>query len=164
MRAPAPLHDGLGTGTLTLLAHNTFTGPTTVDSGTLALNYRNGADGTLAGGANITVDSSGTLQLNANSALGWSTGIANWVTINGGTMNIAAGLVADVPPTVNMTGGTISASGGGSANGTSYTFYAQTNATSDAAGNPATISAPKIGLAGSPTFNVTRRRPRRRRT
>ena len=82
--------------------------------------------------------------------------MANSLTINGGTLNIAAGHRADLPITVNMTGGVISASGPGETDNLNYNFFSQLNATSDAAGNPARITAPKVALADIPLFNVTR--------
>ena len=62
------------TNTLTLTNSNTYGGTTTIDAGVLAAD--NGTTGTLSTGA-ITVDSGGTLQIDANTNLG------NAITLNG---------------------------------------------------------------------------------
>jgi len=70
----------VGSGTLNLTGSDTFTGPTTINAGTLEA----GAAGALHGTSSVTVNSTGTLLLgNSASHFGSSTGI----TLAGGTFN-----------------------------------------------------------------------------
>ncbi len=148
-----------GNGSLTLNGINTYTGNTTINSGTLTLTAANGANGALASPA-ITVNAGAELQLTNNDTLGYTPG-RNVVTLNDGTLY--NGIAADrdtIDNTVTMDGGTIAAAGAGNNNG-AYSWDTPNvngnflNATSDASGNPATISA-QTALETSGTFNVTR--------
>ena len=148
----------VGSGTLTLTRYNGYSGGTIVNQGTLQLNV-GGQTGTLANNSNVTVNAGGTLLCNATDALGWGTnpGAVNLTINSGGIVNVTAGNRVTLWNTVNVTGGTLtSAAGTGDGSG-NYSLYGQLNATSDASGNPAAISATQLGLqAGNTVFNVTR--------
>ena len=104
-----------GNGTLTLNATNTFTGPLVVNAGTLAT----GAAGFLADTANVTINSggnytvgaadtiasisgSGSLQLNANLAMGTSTFSGN---ISGASRIVTSGTLTFSGNNSSWTGG-----------------------------------------------------------
>ena len=149
-----------GNGILSLSAANTYTGTTTIDAGTLRITYGgNVANGALAS-PSVVVNSGATLQLSAQRAIGYTAGRAA-VTIAGGTVTTDAGWRTAFVNNVTMTGGVLTSAGAGDSNG-NYNFYdAGVVATSDAAGNAATISAEKLSLqfssgSGTTTFNVTR--------
>ncbi len=148
-----------GNGSLTLNGVNTYTGNTTINSGTLTLTAASGSNGALASPA-ITVNAGAELQLTNNDTLGYTAG-RNVVTLNDGTLyNGNSGDRDTIQNTVTMDGGTIAAAGVGNNNG-AYSWDTPNangnflNATSDASGNPATISA-QTALETSGTFNVTR--------
>jgi fibronectin-binding autotransporter adhesin len=153
----------IGSGTLVLSATNTFSGNTTINGGALQLNVQGygGSPGALMSPI-VTVNQGATLALNVVDALAYIPGVAA-LTINGGTVtNITAGSRVTFENPITMTGGLVTGSGTGDLNGV-YSFNTPTsfnaiNATSDASGNPATISVRAIALstAGSVTFNVTR--------
>ncbi|MBE3095524.1 MAG: autotransporter-associated beta strand repeat-containing protein, partial [Planctomycetes bacterium] len=83
-----------GTGTLILGAANTYTGPTTIEAGTLQVN----ALANLAGASAVTLGSSGTLNLNANNTT-WT----NTVT-GSGTLKVKGGTGANTSYTGDITG------------------------------------------------------------
>lgn len=151
-----------GPGILLLSAGNNgskYTGATVVNAGTLTLTGGGGQQGVLAGTPSITVNSGGTLLLNQTDQIGYTSGkealIINGtgqVLNNGGTSRIT------IQNTVTMTGGTLggsSTSGNGAysidVGGATPGFIA----TSDASGNPATISG-TLGNQQSFTLNVPR--------
>jgi autotransporter-associated beta strand protein len=99
-----------GTGTATLSADNTFTGGTTVNSGTLALSATGtagySADGnlTLSGGSVTVSDSSSTVfQLNPNASL----------AINSGTLTLSGTSAETVSSLAGSSGGTLALGTGG---------------------------------------------------
>ncbi|MFM8764202.1 MAG: beta strand repeat-containing protein, partial [Spartobacteria bacterium] len=71
-----------GTGTLTLSAANTYTGNTTINSGTV----RAAAANSLGGTGNVVVNNGGSLLVTADDAIGTNTGI----DLNGGTLAFGA--------------------------------------------------------------------------
>ena len=101
-----------GTGTLTLTATNTFTGGTTVDAGTLALNPPSGntlGDGIIKG--DLTINSGATVNLYNIWDLGYIQGqCVTSIEINNGTLDMGDG---GSPNTITMSGGTIDATFGG---------------------------------------------------
>ena len=148
-----------GAGTLTLTAVSTYNGPTVVNGGTLQLNTTNGGGGQLSGTPSITVNSGGVLALNAADVIGYTNGDEALVVNSGGIIsNITAAARVTIQNVVTMTGGTLTGTGAGDANG-QYSFNngaAGILATSDAAGNPATISAKISPQAGDLNIDVTR--------
>ena len=76
--------DKEGAGTLVLSAANTYTGETTVDGGTLAIT-NSGALGSSAAGSGTTVNTGATLDLQN------VTGVAEPITLNGGTLAVSTG-------------------------------------------------------------------------
>jgi fibronectin-binding autotransporter adhesin len=149
-----------GPGFLGLSGINTFTGATTVGGGTVQLNTANGANGGLAS-PTVAVTGGGFLALNAADVLGYTLN-RNVINISDGTVsNITSASRVTIENTVTMTGGVLTGTGVGDANGAYSLNMATTGnaftATSDAAGNPAIISAKSISLqSGNATFNVTR--------
>jgi autotransporter-associated beta strand protein len=146
----------VGSGTLILSGANNYTGGTTVSGGTLQMNSAN------ATSASVTVNTGGTLALNAGDALGF-TADKNVPTINsGGTItNIMSAGRVTLWNGLTMTGGTLTGTGAGDANG-AYSLSQTVVATSDVSGNAATISGGPISFQnrntanGAITFNVSR--------
>ena len=146
-----------GTGTLTLGSNvNTYSGATVVNGGTLKLTGNNGASGVIQS-PTVTVNSGATLETTATDALG-STAGRNVLTINGGTvLNNTTGTRISLPNTVTMTGGFLAGSSLGDGNSGAFSLSGGTSviATSDASGNPATISA-NISTQAVIVFQVNR--------
>jgi len=99
-----------GSGTLTLLATNTYTGGTTVNGGKLVL-FSNAGTGCIRGA--LTVNSGGTLETTGDgTGLGWLDQISS-VAINGGTLTSAGTChVWNIPGGITMTGGTLQSNDG----------------------------------------------------
>lgn len=116
-----------GAGLLNLTNSNTYTGGTTVASGSLELSF-NGPAGTLAPNTTVAVNSLATLVLNAQYALGASGSYTN----------------------VSLTGGTVASAGVGN-----YSLGGTVSATADSSGNPAAITATQISLGSNTVLNVT---------
>ncbi|MCX6873062.1 MAG: chitobiase/beta-hexosaminidase C-terminal domain-containing protein [Verrucomicrobia bacterium] len=127
-----------GAGKLVLGDASSFSGGSvTVQEGILQLDGPGSGEGQLMGVTTITVDAGGTLLTTAGDAIGWTSGMEALV-IHGGTVTNDSGSALTLGNPVSMTGGTLSATGNGW-----ITFFGSTqaiNATSDASGNPATIS------------------------
>ncbi|HET6246230.1 MAG TPA: autotransporter-associated beta strand repeat-containing protein [Tepidisphaeraceae bacterium] len=105
-----------GTGTLTLTGFNSYTGGTIINGGSLKLTAGNNGNGAVRGV--ITVNSGGTLIVGGHDVFGYNSAAVsvNTININGGTLddqNPANNNETATGITINMTGGTISATGGG---------------------------------------------------
>ena len=132
----------IGTGKLILGNYNTYTGNTIVNAGILQLNM-GGYPVVLAAGTTVTVNNGGTLLLNHGDALSWGGDAASVVINSGGTVTSGAGFRITLWNPVNMTGGYLAANGSGGNDGgfnSNYSLCGPLNATSDTAGNPATIT------------------------
>ncbi len=151
-----------GDGQVTLSAVENYSGNTIVNSGTLALTGVN--TGTPANGVlnspSIIVNNGATLSLGQNDTIGYSVG-RNVVTLNDGTLyNSVAGDRDTIQNALIMNGGTLAASGTGNSGG-AFSWDAPNtsgnllDATSDASGSAAMITAP-TALENSGTFFVTR--------
>ena len=156
-----------GAGLLVLTNANTFAGGTTVNGGTLALDYNVGdtTTGTLAGGTAITVNPNATLRLDIEDALGFYGGIPSQLNVNGGLVTSAA-VVNTTPvqsggasfrvtlPTLYFQGGTLSSgtNNHGDTYGGSY-LVGGTNYTL-ASTNTAVINAYAISIQNNATFTV----------
>ena len=159
--APTGTVSGLvktGAGTLILTANNTYVGGTTVNAGTLQDNFGGQGYGALRG--TVTVNTGGTLALNAGDALGYNAITAGnstaQININGGTVNIAVNANEGFTAGLAMTGGTFSATGGGAFN-INPTAANAPGITTNASATTATISAPVvIRNGGSLAVNVAK--------
>ena len=146
-----------GVGTLILTANNTYTGGTTINGGTLQDNFGGQGYGALRG--TVTINTGGTLALNAGDALGYNAitagNSAAQLTINGGTINIAVNSNEGYTANLTMTGGTFSSTGGGAFNinpGAANAPSINTNASA----TTALISANVVQRSGTASlvFNV----------
>ncbi len=128
-----------GTGITTLNAINTFSGGTTVNGGTLALGA---GGGTAAVQGTVTINAGATLNLTATDALGYAAGQSvTALNVNGGTVNSSVAGNNGFLTNFNLTGGTVSSTGGGK-------FFfggAGTSLTSNASATTSVFSAP-IGI------------------
>jgi autotransporter-associated beta strand protein len=103
----------LGTGRLTITASNSYTGPTVIGQGTLAI----AAGGSLATSSTISIAAGATLDVSAHLA-GWAVGAAQTLAGSGtvagsATIGPAATLSPGASPgTLTVTGSTTLASGG----------------------------------------------------
>jgi len=148
-----------GAGLLVLSNANTLSGGTTVNGGTLALDYNVGdtTTGTLAGGSMVTVNSGGTLRLDVEDVLGYYGGAPAQLNINGGLVtsaNVASGSSFRVTlPTLNFTGGTLSSGTNmfGDQYGGSYLVQSAVNTL--ASSSTAVINAHSVSLQNT-TFTV----------
>lgn len=152
-----------GSGTLLLTTSNSgnsYTGATVINGGILELTGGGGSAGILAGTPSITINAMGELLIvgSSNDSVGYTSG-KEALTINDGTvLNNGSARRVTLQNAVTMTGGTLGGSSAGDGNG-AYSFDVNGTdviATSDASGNPATISATKIGIQVPSTLNVTR--------
>ncbi len=156
-----------GPGVMILSNANTYTGGTTINGGTLALDYNAGDNptGTLQGGTAVTVNNGGTLRLDIQDALGFNGGIPSALNINGGLVT-SANVANTTPvqnggtsfrvtlPTLIFTGGTLSSgvNNHGDTYGGSY-LVGGVNYTL-ASTNTAVINAYAVSLQNNSTFNV----------
>ncbi len=104
----------VGGGLMTLAATNSYTGGTTVNGGTLALNANGNGYGTIQGA--LTINQGAVVSLLISNALGYTTGVSvTQVNINGGILDATAAGVGDEGYLANytLTGGSITNSGGG---------------------------------------------------
>jgi fibronectin-binding autotransporter adhesin len=146
-----------GTGSLNLTTPSIFSGGTTVSGGTLQLSVSNAQYGTLKS-PTVVVNAGGVLALASQDALGYTTG-REVLAINGGIVsNVTANGRITLQNNFTMTSGTLAGVGTGDALGGVYSLDGVGPvATSDAAGNPALISATAISLeTAAVPFNVTR--------
>jgi len=126
-----------GPGNLTLSAINTYTGGTTVNSGTLNL---------AAGGGNaailgtLTINSGALVNCTAQNAFGFNIGASlSQVVINGGTLNFAAGGRTGLLTNMTLVGGNVTSTAGG-ALGFSTGFGITTNASATSSTINSTIT------------------------
>lgn len=103
-----------GTGTLRLGGNSTYSGGTVVSNGTLVLTTGGGA-GTIRGA--LTIQSGAIVSCTAGDALGYNGGQCTTpINIVGGTLDDAIANNQAYITTFNLTGGTMSSSGGGAYN------------------------------------------------
>ena len=110
----------------------------------------------MSGTPTITVNAGGTLLLNTGDQIGFTVGKEQLIINSGGTVtNNTAGTRDTLINAVTMTGGTLSGTSLGDGNTGAFSLNnANFFATSDAAGNPATISC-NVSTQAVPNFNVT---------
>ena len=143
-----------GSGTLTLTAAGsagTYSGGTTVYSGTLALGGANNTFSTVGTGP-LTINAGGTVDINADNALGTSIpGNMPQIFVNGGTLTLSATTAGDDLwfRSLTMTGGTVN--GGGAGAGLDAMF---SPTISTAAAAASSTIATNITLDSVTTFNI----------
>lgn len=138
-----------GAGMLTLLATNGYSGGTVVGNGTLVLSANTGSGGGAVHGA-LTVNPGATVLTAIQDAIGFSANVcASPVNIIGGTLTNSSGANEGYITTFNLTGGTMSSSGG------SYNFNGTNSAINSLATNiVSTISGPVLLRADGLTINT----------
>jgi autotransporter-associated beta strand protein len=122
-----PVYKDVGSGTWTLTAANTYSGATTVGSGTLALS---GADGSISASSGITVTNGAILRLDSRADANNGDRLKDTatVTLNNGSLVFAnSGGAADYSETagalsISGTGSTLSASQAGEGYTSTLTF------------------------------------------
>ncbi len=125
-----------GAGNLTLSGHNTYSGGTVVSGGTLALAV-GGSSACVLG--TLTINSGALVSLGAQDALGYGA-VASPVNIVGGTLDNSTSTNNGWITTFNLTGGTMSSTGGGG-----YNFNGSSSAINSLATNiVSTISGPVV--------------------
>jgi autotransporter-associated beta strand protein len=147
-----------GAGTTTLTAIQTYTGPTVVNSGTLALNNTANTNGTLHGTSSLTINNGATVSLGGgdNSLFGAGSG-GVLATINAGGVMTTTGSVTDHLGNLSLAGGTL-ASGTPSGDGLYYGEYnLDYGVTAGSTTTTSTISAQDVALteSGGTIFNVS---------
>ena len=137
-----------GAGSTTLTAASTYTAGTTVTAGTLAL-ATGGTSGTIQGPLNITTGA--TVNLLHQDALGNGPGTSvTTVSMTGAAMNNATASNNSYLTNYNLSGSTISSSGGGA-----FNFSTGYGVTTNAGNVSSVISAPVvIRDANNLAFNV----------
>ena len=140
-----------GIGTLTLSAHNSYTGGTNVNAGTLNIDVQ-GTQGASAVGGNkaVFVASGATLRLNRTDGLGYYDANPSSLTI-AGSMTIAEGIHASIANFgITLSGGTLTSEGAGDGQG-NYVLDGAVTTLANAASS--VISANSIGLRNGSTAN-----------
>jgi autotransporter-associated beta strand protein len=151
-----------GSGTLILTAANTYTGVTIVDAGTLAITDA-GALGSTAAGSGTTVNTGGTLDLRN------VTGVAEPITLVGGTlatstgsssvtspMTITGASTIDVDGTQLTLSNTVSGSGSLEKEGSGTLILAAANTYTGATTvNAGTLAITNVGALGASSAGTT---------
>ena len=116
-----------GNGAVVLNNGCTYTGGTTVNGGTLSLNYNHGDDGTPTIHGVLNINPGAMVLLNCNDAVGYNGGCVPTVNIVGGI--ITSNGINAYTTNFYLTGGTIASNGGNQydfTNGYGITTYAST--------------------------------------
>jgi len=142
-----------GSGRLTLTELCSFTGPTVVNGGALAVNTGVN-DGILDDTASLTINNGGTVLVSGDNALfGFGNHVVP-VTINAsGTLTISNSSTANIKGAVYLNGGTL---GSADAGQSPYGTWNLDQGTVTTMGGPttSTISAQNVLLASPTTFNI----------
>ncbi len=142
-----------GSGTLTLNAQNTYTGGTTVSSGTLFANAPNSNFGAIGEG-NVTVKNGGTITVGGgNSFVGHETSSAGTITIDAGGAIANSGSSTNHLDVLLLNGGTLSAA---TANPTFGNWNFDQGVATSGNGKTSYISGGNAALtqAGGTVFNI----------
>jgi fibronectin-binding autotransporter adhesin len=137
----------VGGGTLTLSGTNLYTGGTTVNGGALNLAAGGGA-GTIRGA--LTINTGATVNLTVEDALGYTSGqVVTPINVSSGTLNNANSTNNGLISTFNLTGGSMTSTGGGA-----FNINASGAINSLASDTMSTISAPVILRANGLTIST----------
>ena len=150
----------IGSGTLTIANNSTYTGPTTVNAGTLQVNGTNSVLGGIGSSSSLTIATGATvIAAGADNGLRGQGSTATPITINTGAILTAGNTFTNNLGPVNLAGGTLTgptATGNALAYGT-WNFDGGVTAGGVSATATSTISAPLVSLSqtGGTIFNVS---------
>ncbi len=140
----------LGSGTLTLDNSVSYTGPTIVSNGILAL----GASGSIASSTNITVHAGTTLNVSAISGgftLNPAQALSGGGTVSGTVSDASTSIISPGPGTATLAiSGDLNLNGGGA-----LSFDLSDNTASGGGVNDLITVGGNLNLAGSTTLNIT---------
>ena len=143
-----------GPGKVVFNALNTYGGGTVINAGMVQSSVGgNGGASAIPPGQPLTIQTGAVLRLAVGDAIGWYGGNPGMVTINGGSMTVAAGVHDSVGNSgFTLNAGTIGSEGAGDGTG-NYILDGSITTLSNAI--PSVINAQKISMRGSPiNFNV----------
>lgn len=100
-----------GTGTLEMQGTHLFSGGVNINAGTVLLSSNGGDSGVIGGVVNVA--SGATLAGSGTNAFGWGASRIHTLNINGGTVTTSANGDQGWAIAINMTGGTLTATGAG---------------------------------------------------
>ncbi len=146
-----------GSGTLTLTAVNTYTGPTNVNAGTLAI----GGGGSIAASSGINVTAAGSafnISAGGNQTIGDLSGVAaSAVTLGGNTLTAGTANSSTFAGTISGGGGALTKQGMGTlslSGANAYTGGTNLNAGTLAVGNNTALGTGALVMAGGTTLQA----------
>ncbi len=132
----------IGTGTLKLAADNSYSGGTTVNAGTLALDGASGGNSRIRGALVVNAGATAAFTGSDGTGLGWNNGAKiTSLAINGGTVTSPGMIhVWNLGNSLTLTGGTLQSNNGTSDAAGPQLEWSGTTITSQASANPSVIA------------------------